>query len=149
MERQLATFDQEVRDSIARQFQNYLQNNPEIPQIIRKVWGLEQAGHDFLAAMWPLFNSLQMVTEFLGQLPKISASSAERTWSELHEAPIDVLNGEDFDRFRCIIEMGFRTALTASIRSDEIKQRVERIFAMILRMIQIELGRSGTDQAAV
>jgi hypothetical protein len=149
MSSQAASFDRAERQAfVARQFQDYQKTNPEIPQVIRKIWGLEQAGHDFLAAMWPLFEGLRMVTEFLGQLPVISANSAERAWSELHEAPLDVLNSEDFDYFRYIIEMGFRMMLDASVTLPGIKQRVERIFTMILRMIQIELKLREGGRAA-
>lgn len=144
MGEQTAPFDQEDRrDFIASQFQNYKKTNEEILNVIRRIWGLKQAGHDFLTAMWPLFDALRTVTEFLGQLPEISAESAEKAWSELHEAPPDILDNESFDQFRYIIEMGFRTALKEGVNSDgsDIKQRIERIFAMILRMIQLELNR--------
>jgi hypothetical protein len=146
MGEQTVTFDRGIRDSIMREFQKHQQGNPKIPTVIRKLWGLELAGHDFLAAMWPLFSGLQTVAELLGgELPKISTASFEKAWDELHEAPPDVLDGEEFDQFRHIIEIVFRTALTASVNSADIRLRVERIFAMILRMIQLEQKKDGSE----
>lgn len=130
------------RAEIGSRLQEYKRENPEIWRVILRVFRVEAtySKYDFLEAMWSLFESLRMVTELLGQLPLISAESAERVWTELHEAPFDVLNGEDFDCFRYIIESGFRTALDAVVQSPDIKKQTERIFAMILRMIQIERG---------
>ncbi|MFA5128758.1 MAG: hypothetical protein WC445_02190 [Patescibacteria group bacterium] len=136
--------DREKRKAeIGGRLQEYERENPEIWRVILRVFRVETtySKYDFLEAMWSLFEGLRMVTELLGQLPLIPAESAERVWTELHEAPSDVLNSEDFDRFRCIIEFGFRTALNAVVRSPDIKKRTERIFAMILRMVQIELDR--------
>jgi hypothetical protein len=139
MEDRAATFDRAERQAfIARQFQDYQASNPAIPQLIRRVWGLESAGHDFLAAMYPLFEALMKVAEFLGELPRISPESAEEAWEKLHNVSDGVLESEEFDEFRCIIEIEFMMSLDVSVTSEKIKKRVELTFAMILRMIQIE-----------
>jgi len=134
---------EEWRTQIGGQLQEYERKNREIWRVILRIFRVEAtySKYDFLNAMWSLFEGLRMVTEVLGRIPLISAQSAERAWAELHEAPSDVLNGEDFDQFRHNIEIGFRTALHAAVQSPDIKKRTERIFAIILRMIQIELGR--------
>lgn len=132
---------EEQRVFVVRQFQIYL-DNPEIPRVIRKIWGLEQAGHDFLAAMHPLFLALRQITEFIGGIPRISEESEEGAWKELCRASAGILNDESFDEFRPIIELEFMMNLKISILSgkisEKIKERVELTFAMILRMIQIE-----------
>jgi hypothetical protein len=139
MSSQAASFDRAERQAfVARQFQQYLTSNPEIPQLIRKVWGLESAGHDFLAAMYPLFETLNQITDFLGKLPCISRVSADQAWEELHGVSERILDSEGFDEFRLIIELTFILNLNTSVTSKDIKRRVELTFAMILRMIQIE-----------
>lgn len=134
---------EEWRTQIGEQLQEYERKNREIWRVILRIFRVEAtySKYDFLNAMWSLFEGLRRVTEVLGRIPLISAKSAEKAWIEIHEAPSDVLNSEDFDQFRHIIEIGFRTTLHAAVQSPDIKKRTERIFAMILRMIQIELGR--------
>ncbi|MFA5413081.1 MAG: hypothetical protein WC348_00875 [Patescibacteria group bacterium] len=137
------TFDVEGRRAfVSQQLQDYRMCNPEIRQIIYKIWGLNSIPqrHDFLAAMWPLFLGLKSVTKLLGELPIIQKASADQTWTELYEAPDNALDGEDFDEFRIPIEVEFKMNLAVSVKSPDVKRRVERNFAMILRMIQIERG---------
>lgn len=146
MEDRAATFDRAERQAfIARQFQTYLGSNPEIPKVIRRMWGLESAGHDFLAAMYPLFEALRKVAEFPDELPRVSPESAEKAWEELHSVADGVLEGEGFDEFRLIIEIEFMMNLDVSVTSEQIKKRVELTFAMVLKMIQIE-REAGTPQ---
>lgn len=141
MSDQAATFDQDGRRAfVAQQILRYRDGNPEIRKVIYRIWDID-ARHDFLAAMWPLFQGLDSVTVLLGQLPRISDASAEQAWTELREAPDNVLDGEDFDDFRKSIEFEFKMNLEVSVTSPDVKRRVGRNFAMILRMIQVELKR--------
>jgi hypothetical protein len=137
------TFDVEGRRAfVSQQLQDYRTHNPEIRQIIYRIWGLDSVPqrHDFLAAMWPLFLGLESVAKLLGKLPIVQKASTNQTWAELHEAPDNALDGEEFDEFRVPIEVEFKMNLAISVKSPDVKRRVERNFAMILRMIQIERG---------
>ena len=142
-------FDQDERRAfVAQEIMRYRADNPGIRTVIYRIWDIGGAGHDFLTAMWPLFMGLNSVTVLLGQLPRISDASEEQAWTELHEAPDNVLDGEGFDEFRVPIEVEFRMNLAVSVTSPGVRRRVERNFAMILRMIQIELGKQAGGPAA-
>lgn len=144
MQNDTATFDREGRQAfIAKQFEKYGERNPEILRVIRRVWGLESAGHDFLAAMYPLFCGLLQIEESLSQLPLISFASAERAWKKLRGASSGVLEDRDFEEFRHIIELEFMLQLNVSVTSEQIQKRIKLTFAMILKMIQIERMAQG------
>lgn len=136
----------EQRTFLGVQLQEYGKQNPEIRNVILRILRGESTSskYDLLEVLWTLFESLGMITEFLGELPVVSAESAQKAWDELHEAAPDVLSRDTFDQFRYIIDMGFKTSLNGVIHSPEIRQRVELIFAVIIRMIQIELDQGKT-----
>ncbi len=140
MSEQARTFDRDSRRAfVSEQIMRYRDENPEIRRIIYRIWDVGGAGNDFLAAMWPIFQGLESVVRLLGNLPIIQAATTNEAWAELHEAPDNVLDGEEFDDFRAPIEAEFRIILDVSVTSPDVKRRAERNFAMILRMIQIEL----------
>ncbi|MBU1146276.1 hypothetical protein KKD80_01890 [Patescibacteria group bacterium] len=135
-------------DALFAQFQRLQMDNPEILTIINqaRIKNLALTAGDFLESMRPLFDGLRFIANSLGSLPSISASSAERAWEELHNAPSDALDEEMFDRFRDVIEMEFKPSVKKLVLSSEVKQRIERTFAIILRAIQDQLIRNAVTR---
>ncbi|MBI5071633.1 hypothetical protein HZB93_01935 [Candidatus Falkowbacteria bacterium] len=134
-----------------QKFQDFQESNPEIAKAFNRARarGSELASSDFLKAMSVMFKGLQSVEKLLDhQLPRISSNSSGEAWRGLGEVPNNALDDESFDQFRETIDCEFRPTLNESIASLHVRRLVEHIFAVILRMIQLERARSKELRAA-
>lgn len=120
------------------QFEHHRKHNPEITKAIDE-FCCGAGRNESAPVMFPVFYALKSFNETGGSIPSVSEQSAQKAREELREAGESVLDLPVFKDLRSAISH-FVFFLNILVKSEETRKKAKLLFAVILRMIQVEKG---------
>ena len=126
----------DIYDSSMAEFDGYRRHNPEIAAVVDEFCG--GAGqHESAPTLYAVFYALRHMADDGSAIPSISAQTAEKAKEELRKIEGDILGSSGFTEFRIAV-CRLALFLDALVKDPEKNKRGKKLFAVILRMIQIE-----------